>query len=326
MNMKTAILCLAATLLPLSASAASFDCKRATTQQEKLICANPEISKQDEDLAALYARQLARLSDAGQDGLRASQRSWLVFRNRACGGDVECLAAQYDERLEFMGRAVLTRGAYVFVVLDKWRFIAPAKPDGDSYGDGAMQYQQRLHLRIDAPRTETTEDFNGALARIWPVVESGFDGAQRDYAHFNLNEATDDLVSVDNFGWIYPVGAAHGVGAAEHLNYLLKERRLVSVGDIFLPDSGWQPALADLVLADLAAQARADDQPLFDEGREGVATMSPDPTYWVVTSEGLGVNFPVYSVGPYSFGDRTVTIPWERLKPFLAPESPLPFW
>jgi len=41
----------------------------------------------------------------------------------------------------------------------------------------------------------------------------------------------------------------------------------------------------------------------------------------VVTKEGLGVNFPVYSVGPYAGGDNTVMTSWDKLAPWLAEDA-----
>lgn len=324
--MKNAALALSLVLMPSLAQAASFDCTKAGTAQEKLICNASNLSKADEDLASLYAGQMAKLTPFNQVELKKSQRSWIAFREKACGQDASCLAAQYEARSNFLKKAVATRGPWTFAIIDQWRFVAPATSVEEYPGEGAMQYAQRQRLVIDAPLSEDAKAFNAALAKRFPDAVTGFDGAEEASAEFSLNEATPDFISLDLFSWTYPVGAAHGIGAAEHVNYLMQERREVAAGDVFAPGSGWQKALAAFVLADLQKQAAADDQPLFDEAPDAVAAMSPDPVNWVITAKGLGVNFSVYSVGPYSFGDHIVDLPWDRLKPYLAKDSPLPFW
>ena len=324
--MKYAALALSSVLMPCLAQAASFDCAKAGTAQENLVCTASNLSKADEDLASLYARQLAKLTPLNQGALKKSQRSWITFREKACGLDAQCVATQYEARTDFLKKAVETRGPWTFAIIDQWRFIAPATAVEEYPGQGAMQYAEKTRLVIDAPLSDDARAFNAALAKRFPDAVTGFDGAEESGAGFALNEATPDFISLDLFGWTYPVGAAHGIGAAEHVNYLMAERREVKASDVFAPGSGWQKALAALVLADLQKQAGAEDQPLFEEAPDAVAAMSPDPANWVITAKGLGVNFSVYSVGPYSFGDRTVDLPWAALKPYLAKDSPLPFW
>lgn len=58
--MKTNRLTVAAVLAvsPIAASAASFDCAKASTLVENAICANPELSRRDEALASLYQAAL----------------------------------------------------------------------------------------------------------------------------------------------------------------------------------------------------------------------------------------------------------------------------
>ena len=80
-----------------TAQAASFDCAKASTKVEHLICDNPEISKLDDELATSYKAALHDQSKAGQ--VRHAQRQWLNERN-ICA-DVACLREKYKERLTF---------------------------------------------------------------------------------------------------------------------------------------------------------------------------------------------------------------------------------
>jgi uncharacterized protein len=90
------ILCTA--LSALTAQAASYDCTQARTPPEIAVCANPELSQIDEDLANLYRTLLNELPARQADRMQQDQRSWLKARN-SCGADVRCLKARYQERL-----------------------------------------------------------------------------------------------------------------------------------------------------------------------------------------------------------------------------------
>ena len=84
--------------LPLAASAASYDCSRATTAAEIAVCDNPGLSGLDEEMASLYRSLLYQLPPRQATRLRDDQRSWLVARD-SCGADVRCLRARYQERI-----------------------------------------------------------------------------------------------------------------------------------------------------------------------------------------------------------------------------------
>src|SRR5690554_4071109 len=85
--------------LPAAAGAASFDCTKASTPREKTICATPELSKADEEIAANYEAAMSKLSPEGAARLRDGQRSWLAFLGKACPkGGAECLALFMKDR------------------------------------------------------------------------------------------------------------------------------------------------------------------------------------------------------------------------------------
>ena len=61
------------------AEAASFDCAKASTPLERLICSTPELSRSDEVLAKAYATALGGLSEAAKAVVQSSQRDWLAY-------------------------------------------------------------------------------------------------------------------------------------------------------------------------------------------------------------------------------------------------------
>jgi uncharacterized protein len=88
----TGIVLLAAVTASLS-HASSFDCKRASTAVEKLICNDPDLSRLDSELHARYRERLS----AGAPGLVEEQRGWLAKRN-ACN-NTACIKIHYLDRI-----------------------------------------------------------------------------------------------------------------------------------------------------------------------------------------------------------------------------------
>lgn len=79
-----------------TAQAASFDCGRASSKMEKLICSDPQLSKNDDDLAVLYAKALKEAPDPA--ALKKQQREWLSDVRKRCD-DVPCLRDAYTSRM-----------------------------------------------------------------------------------------------------------------------------------------------------------------------------------------------------------------------------------
>jgi uncharacterized protein YecT (DUF1311 family) len=76
--------------------AASFDCAKAATPTEKLICGDPELSQLDGQLAETYRRELDDAFDPNK--LRAKQHMWLRTERDACA-DAACLKKVYAQRI-----------------------------------------------------------------------------------------------------------------------------------------------------------------------------------------------------------------------------------
>lgn len=83
--------------------AASFDCSKAGHKIEKLICSDEIFSKQDDTLAAEYAKALARVFD--KNGLRDAQRNWQKWIRAECmktGCDIQDMEKAYDDRIFYL--------------------------------------------------------------------------------------------------------------------------------------------------------------------------------------------------------------------------------
>lgn len=95
MNFSTAILILVGLILiPGQSNAAGFDCGKAVSRTEKLVCSDPELSKLDAALAQIYDAVRTRL---GMPAVR-DQRKWLLMRDEC--KDKNCLKFLYEYRVK----------------------------------------------------------------------------------------------------------------------------------------------------------------------------------------------------------------------------------
>lgn len=78
------------------AEAASFDCSKASTTVERSICASPELSSLDDEMAKTFRAALAK----GGEAIRPDQRIWMNQRN-SCR-DSSCLLSAYKNRLDVL--------------------------------------------------------------------------------------------------------------------------------------------------------------------------------------------------------------------------------
>jgi uncharacterized protein len=76
--------------------AASFDCAKAASTIEKLICSDDDLSKLDEALSKVYQQEV----EQSEDRTKAikEQRQWLKENRNSCH-DADCLKLAYKERI-----------------------------------------------------------------------------------------------------------------------------------------------------------------------------------------------------------------------------------
>jgi uncharacterized protein len=100
------------TFLPLLAWSASFDCQKARSATEKMVCADSELSKLDEQLAQTYRKALKTLASPvkakqiesnAPAKLTQEQKHWIAYVRNLCT-DTACLREAYQSRIELLER------------------------------------------------------------------------------------------------------------------------------------------------------------------------------------------------------------------------------
>lgn len=118
--MKWVAIALTSLLVVAPAAAASFDCAKAVTIVEHLICDNPELSKLDDEMAAKYKAGLNDSDPKRKDALRRAQKLWLTVRNTCVSAD--CVESAYKIRLEYFSHVTAS-------TLGKNRYVADYERD-----------------------------------------------------------------------------------------------------------------------------------------------------------------------------------------------------
>ncbi len=86
-----------------TAFAASFDCGKAASPVEKMVCSDAQLSELDSLLAKAYKKVLAD-SPKTVGALKARQRTWLSEKRDKCQ-DADCLKKVYNDRLAELNSA-----------------------------------------------------------------------------------------------------------------------------------------------------------------------------------------------------------------------------
>lgn len=94
--MKTLITFIGFLIASHAAFAASFDCKKASTKVERMICADADLGEADQWLANYYTRALLGLSAERKEMVRNDQKGWLSKRNLC--KDKQCIKSAIDNQ------------------------------------------------------------------------------------------------------------------------------------------------------------------------------------------------------------------------------------
>ncbi|MDC9598725.1 DUF4431 domain-containing protein [Xenorhabdus anantnagensis] len=94
-------------LVSVTINAASFDCSKAESKAEKLICNTPALSQADDALYVDYHQ--AKISTGNSDGFKALVKQNWKLREKNCD-TVECLQGWYRRSSEIYQRIAATRG------------------------------------------------------------------------------------------------------------------------------------------------------------------------------------------------------------------------
>jgi uncharacterized protein YecT (DUF1311 family) len=332
------------------ASAQSFDCKLAKTAVEKAVCSSKALGAADDAMAATYKQVLGEVPVDVQAEVKAGQRAWLRGLAARCKANAaqmsltDCLLAEYKGQIKELHERVVTKGGVTFVTRsievlskddadDPW-LKSPDLEQNPGYGTLEASWPQALS---DAPEWKI---WNAAvLAETQKMAGNGDPNPthiwQKTWAAgtdatvtATMGDVGPELVSVSIANGMMGHGAAHPNEASETFHWLLKEKRVLKVSDVFVPGSAWEKVASARCRAALKAQVGEDYQSYagstaadFAKTLHGVVA---EPKNWDIDAKGITINFPEYSVTPRAEPVDGVLVSWSALKEYLAKDFVVP--
>jgi uncharacterized protein len=314
------------------AQAASFDCGKATEPLEKTICADPGLSKLDEEIAKAHDEASTRLSSDGRSILREEQDAWLAVVGTNCMASSSesaagCLLSEFEERLRHLRNAVSKLGPYVFLHVD--RLFLARSPKGDRNGSrGGFVFAEIRYPQIDSPQTAETSRWN-KFVKAWAENGKSYVSdwgcglpadddcpPDTDWAtDFKLISAQPNSISMSYGVWWFWHGGAHGDGVSLKSNYILSTGKELDGSDLFIRNSDWESVIYPFIQAVIRKE-----KPELTLSKDDIADLI---WTWTATEDAMLVEVNLRDSIAYAFGFVEVTVPWRDLKPYLRPDLPI---
>lgn len=301
-------------------SRASFDCAKARSTHERVICASPETRKADATVAKAFATAKGALSPAQAQALVVSQRDFNTYLAKICWLDgampksaeaqtvaTFCLTNGLGPRAEFLdGLKVAIAGSLRLEprVTTAHR-ILPGESRNGWITDDAMPVLIGAPAAVEkAFAAEIREIYNAGQPLI--AGRTTLVGAvTRDYRVATMDENFVSLSVTERVETGVSVPPRE-----EGLNFDLKTGRPVALDDIFKTSQAWRTAMKTALRKDLNHPEEFDHyvDHVLDNGK-GVN--------WLFFRDKIEVNW-VGSQQPGEF----VEVPVSVVAPFLKPDSP----
>ena len=90
-----------------TAEAASFDCGKASTPDERAICANPDISALDSEMGGLWFAYSKVPMLMGSNGARMDDAQNFLQQRAQCGATLTCLRPLYRARIDVLKQSII---------------------------------------------------------------------------------------------------------------------------------------------------------------------------------------------------------------------------
>ncbi|TXL74290.1 DUF3298 domain-containing protein [Vineibacter terrae] len=307
----------------------SFDCAKASSEVERVICGDKDAAAADRKMAGAYRQRLGSLTDAAaREHLQRDQLAWLADRQRMCAGQKDdelamCHRELAEQRAEWL--AMLPAGAdYPFVA--ERRLIEQGRRGGVPYRIAAS-YPVFERAGVDYARANAAIKgwVDKFAAEMRPPTKA--DGGMPDIGWFfesghAVLVVPPRLATVDA-DWMAYAGGAHPNHGRTAWHVELTTGRLLGLDDILDPASGWQDAITGLVRTDLKKQF--EERPGFEEALAPaeLRKMVIEPSRWVFADDKVTLTFDPYAVGPYAAGPYEVDLTYQALAPYIRKDGPL---
>jgi uncharacterized protein len=326
----------AALALTASASAAapasgpSFDCAKAATTGERLVCGDAGLSATDRKMSAAYSALKKTLSPESFSGFQTAQRAWLSYVMKICTAPpdenstatpTDCLKETYDARAALLAGVAVSRSGGL-VLEPRMRFHTrdvPPTEETDIYpflsgGSQAAPFNAFISrsLKPDSWRMD-----DKSLFRYGTDIPFGEKlHARRTYSIIRFDQRIVSLrVSASDF-----VGGHDEEPGETAFTWDLTNSKAVSLDDVFAKNADWKKFVLDYSTSRIKKRI-ADDNVTADLANSDLPASVADSSRWLWGKNKATVMFTVFLL--YGMGDREydVDIPYTVLRSYMKPGS-----
>ncbi len=315
-------------------SGPSFDCVKAKTTADRLICADAALSKSDRALGEAYSALAKSESAQSFATVQKAQRAWLAFVIKSCGADapmpesagdktpiVDCLNTEYGDRADLL-RDLTVEKAGALILEPRMRFRARATP---SIGESDVYPWMSGGPQADA--------FNAFVARTlaldrWRTDEKGLFPFGDDVAEMKLHARRSYSVgrfdahivsfeiSTSDF-----TGGNRDARSQSAFTWDVTKQRPVALDDVFAKGRNWKAVAIAYCKKDLHKQFSERDAPDLDDAE--IAAAVANAGGWVWGADKASVIFFVDTISGMPGGAFDVKIPLAILTPYMTADSPV---
>ena len=185
------------------------------------------------------------------------------------------------------------------------RFTVIYYPEISGLSDPAVQTTINATLKAAFASDAATINFDGSQAAPGTAYYS---------ADFNA-EAVSTLLVVQQAGYLYPIGAAHGMPTQTNIHIDLRTGQLYALKDLFKAGVDFKASLEDTIRRQIQAQEAAGSM-MYDD-----KSPSLNEHNFKLTSDHLELYYDPYAIDAYAAGFPTFSIPYHDLQDLIDPES-----
>jgi len=163
---------------------------------------------------------------------------------------------------------------------------------------------------------QTEQAVNEKLREMWThsETESIKQTDVLDYHYegsYSIGFHRKNLLVLNESGYDYPLGAAHGMPLQEYVHLDTKTGTFYELKDLFKAGSDYTAVLSEIVQKQI--EEKADEMGVWIDSYDGIR---PDHAFYL-TEDGLNLYFYPYEIAPYAAGFPTFTIPFGDIEDLI---------
>ena len=215
---------------------------------------------------------------------------------------------------------------------DEWNAEAPVSDSPDILLKSPLKLHRSIPIVV-SPETPQARNFNAAsksfAMNLWqeaggPTIfrpeNDKFSDLDLEYSR-NF-DSLPNILSIKFDVGISPRGSMRAKGLFKEFNYSLDKDRLISAKDIFIEGTHWCESLTSAAIDGLQISSGGRLPRAYNDGDHHAYLIDFEQTVcspgrWIITSNGLKIQFEMEEIGSYSDGEPSTTVPWSGLKKFL---------